>query len=139
MTEAKRSTASKFIVASALYYAALCVLSHMPQKNLAIWTPTVWDKGAHFVVFLVLGTLLALGLVRLMGSHKRTAVLLITSSVILALGSLDEFHQSFVPGREMSVGDAVADFTGGTVGALGALFGLGIQSDQRSGPPELSK
>jgi VanZ family protein len=33
-------------------------------------------------------------------------------------GALDEWHQSFVPGRELSAGDWVADSTGVMLGLL---------------------
>ena len=37
-------------------------------------------------------------------------------------GVTDEFHQSFVPGRDSSTGDLIADFSGAFIGCLGASF-----------------
>lgn len=44
---------------------------------------------------------------------------LIASAVVLAvlLGIADEFHQSFIPGREATVQDVMADAVGAVAGA----------------------
>ncbi len=65
------------------------------------------DKVAHFLVFGLLGTLV----VRT-GCRAWVAVLLVS-----LYGFLDEWHQSFTPGRMVEVGDWVAD----TLGALVAV------------------
>ncbi len=38
-------------------------------------------------------------------------------------GISDEIHQSFVPGRDASLGDLVADFSGALIGCFGAKYG----------------
>jgi VanZ family protein len=38
--------------------------------------------------------------------------------VCAAYGVLDEFHQGFVPGRDSSIGDVVADSVGAGLGTL---------------------
>jgi len=38
--------------------------------------------------------------------------------ICLGYGMLDEFHQSFVPGRDVSAGDLVADCCGGLLAGL---------------------
>ena len=64
------------------------------------------DKVAHFSVYGLLGTLV----VRAFRSGWRGAVLaLITVSFF---GVTDEWHQSFVPGREADVMDWLADTSG---------------------------
>jgi VanZ family protein len=47
--------------------------------------------------------------------------LVTAASVVLGvslLGAVDEWHQSFIPGRSMSLPDWVADTAGATVGVL---------------------
>ena len=38
--------------------------------------------------------------------------------LVALFGLLDEYHQSFVPGRNPALGDALADLAGGLLGAL---------------------
>jgi VanZ family protein len=40
---------------------------------------------------------------------------LITISIVAAYASIDEFHQSFVPGRTAAVSDVLLDTAGGTI------------------------
>ena len=75
------------------------------------------DKVIHGALYLVLG--LALGWARYRGGAAIPASVLILMG--LGYGALDEWHQSFVPGRDASMGDAVADGIGVIVGF--AIFG----------------
>lgn len=50
------------------------------------------------------------------GRTRRAAVYAVLACV--AWGVLDEFHQSFVPGRETSIHDVVADTVGAGLGTL---------------------
>lgn len=74
------------------------------------------DKVAHFGAYFVLGFLLAHATTRLQRAPQ-VAIML-----GLVYGFLDEFHQSFVPGRDASVGDWVADALGTVLGVLLFLF-----------------
>lgn len=75
------------------------------------------DKLVHVVVYAVLGLLVAAALGRARAASPWPRVLLVTV-IVAAYGVLDEFHQSFVPGREPSIGDVIADATGGFVAAM---------------------
>lgn len=72
------------------------------------------DKIVHFVVFGILGVLLAGAFGRVGREFPWRRLLLVTTAVAL-YGVLDEFHQAFVPGRAPSAGDVVADAAGGFV------------------------
>ena len=76
------------------------------------------DKLLHAAEYSVLGALLVFSL-RLAGLRPPTAFV-----VAVLLGSLygatDEIHQSFVPGRDASVLDWVADTLGVALGAAAA-------------------
>lgn len=71
-----------------------------------------WDKLMHLSFFLILGLVTGWALDRKVAFGWLLAAL-------VGVGVLDEFHQSFVPGREVSAGDLAAD-------ALGAALGLVI-------------
>ena len=64
------------------------------------------DKVAHFAVYGLLGTLLC----RAWGSGWRAAVLALATASLF--GATDEWHQSFVPGRDSDVLDWLADSSG---------------------------
>lgn len=85
--------------------AGIFYLSSRPGETVGL--PAPWDKLAHFLAYALLGFLLGLG-------REGQAF-----GVAALYGLLDEFHQSFTPGREVSLLDFLADALGG---ALGALF-----------------
>lgn len=72
------------------------------------------DKIAHFSAYAVLAALS----LRATLSPRRFAT---AASVVLGvslLGAVDEWHQSFIPGRSMSLADWLADTAGACVGIL---------------------
>jgi len=104
---------------AALYAAVLFALSAQPNP-LPFLPPELFlqDKLLHGLAYTVLGALLVPGF-RGAGCSARSAVLL---AVALAsvYGATDEFHQSFVPGRNADVLDWVADTLGAALGATAA-------------------
>jgi len=101
--------------------AAITVLSHSPAYPMDVQLPPPLDKAAHLLAF---GTLAAAAdwawtrTVRGVPAHRRQLLLFLAACLF---GGIDELHQSFVPGRMASYGDALAD-------ALGAALGLGLRS-----------
>ena len=78
------------------------------------------DKLTHAVAFGILGGLLAIARLPFrLGSIKRVALVTI---LVAAYGVSDEYHQSFVAGRDADVWDALADSIGGFVAALGVAW-----------------
>lgn len=93
-------------------------LSSIPDLKSGL--PTVWDlilrKIAHFTEFTILAILtLRLGL-RHESAKNRKYVFLITILFGIIYAVLDEYHQSFVSGRQASVWDMGVD-------SLGVFFG----------------
>ncbi len=102
-----------------LYETYLSAQSRLP--GLGIDIPQL-DKLEHAGYFFLTG-LMAVRAARFgeRWSRARTATLLILLSVLW--GCLDEIHQSFVPYRDVEIGDVVADTAGV---ALAVLFGEGL-------------
>lgn len=102
---------------AALWASALYWLSSrpvLPGPSLPIS-----DKVLHLAAYLVLGTTLAWAGRKLGGARVHSIFLL--TGVLFALS--DEWHQSFVPGRDPSAGDLVADGIGLVLGyALARWF-----------------
>jgi hypothetical protein len=76
-----------------------------------------WDKLAHVISFGLIGA--AVGLASGTGGWRRT-VWCIAGAVIG--GALDEWHQAYLPGRNASWMDLLADAAGGALAA--ALLSL---------------
>ena len=100
----------------------IAYLSHIP--SLATGAPGVWDlvvrKLGHVGEYAILTTLLW----RALRAHGLPAGWVLVGSGALALGyaASDEFHQSFVPGREGAVRDVLIDAIG--IGGWMALVRL---------------
>ena len=91
------------------------------------------DKIMHFIAFGLLG-FLAMGAIRARGkTHRNKHVWLIV--LLVGLYSIaDEFHQSFVPGRDASIHDIAADMAGGIMGAWAMYYLVKTLSRLRSAP-----
>ena len=69
-----------------------------------------WDKANHFIAFMTLYVLLSL-------AYKNLSVV-IKIALLLAFGMQIEIVQSFIPGRDFSGFDVVADSVGITIGIV---------------------
>jgi VanZ family protein len=75
-------------------------------------------KSGHFTEYFIFALLVLRGIRvghRALGLHWVLAMALL---VVAAYASLDEFHQSFVPGRTAAVRDVMIDTTGGASSLL---------------------
>lgn len=81
--------------------------------------PAGFDKVLHMGAYLVLAFLFSLSLRQ---SGIRKYVFLFAILLASLYGISDEMHQSFVPGRDSSYGDLLADGTGAVCGGLVARF-----------------
>jgi VanZ family protein len=91
-----------FALAAVILGLLLLVLGATPMA-VGLFTPP-WDKAVHFVVYLTIGCLFALGF------GRRRPLLCIVLTV--ALGALDESLQFFEPGRMPELADWIADAAG---------------------------
>lgn len=76
------------------------------------------DKHAHFLTYGLLGTLLGWGITDRDPSRTTWAVAAAVVALCALYGASDEWHQSFVPGREVSALDLAADTAGAAVAAI---------------------
>lgn len=106
-----------------LVYGGITLCSSLPGSTEIIQKTSAFDKLQHFIAYGFLGLSLALSLPRawLVGSR-----LIWTIFWALCVGMicafLDEWHQSFVPGRYSDVYDGLADLLGYGVFLILALF-----------------
>lgn len=97
-------------VAGGIFY-----LSHQPSIDVVPALFPHQDKLLHMIQYLVL--FVAMFLNRELFGRKRPFRLMLLAGTLYA--ATDEIHQSFVPGRDCSAGDILADMAG-------LALGLGI-------------
>ena len=103
--------------APALLWAAL-IFTLSAMSSLPAPPGGMTDKHAHFVTYAILGASIVWGLTD--RSPARTTWTVALGAVALAAlyGASDEWHQSFVPGREVSALDLAADTAGAAMAAV---------------------
>ena len=97
---------------AALWAAVLFLLSE--SSGLGVELPSGADKWVHVGLFMILGLSLGWG----KGRTGSGVPVLLFVLMGMGYGALDEWHQSFVPGRDASVGDWVADSAGVMLGLV---------------------
>lgn len=91
--------------------AAILVMTSWPSPG-GIPDVTGIDKVAHFGAYAVLGLLVARALLPI----RQLSVLGIAFIGIAVFAALDELHQNWIPGRDASIADWVADISGAIAG-----------------------
>lgn len=101
-----------FLYSGIIFYASSLPYVKPPLeiKNL--------DKAVHILEYLPFGFLLA----RAFALFPAVEIGRVVTLCSLLYGISDEYHQSFVPGRESGVPDVIADTIGGFLGAGIYLF-----------------
>jgi len=95
----------------------LSAQSTLPKLDVS-WLDEVLRIAGHFFQYAVLGFLLARAIIRDGDASRLKLAWVIAFAVLYALS--DEWHQSFVPGRDASVLDVGVD-------ALGVMFASVLQ------------
>ena len=105
------SLACALLWAGTLYY-----LSDQPGLDIAPLFDHQ-DKVMHVVAYALLG-IFCMGALQKSTAGYRPVQLWAVTALTGVYGLLDEYHQSFIPGRFSSLGDVIADLAGGFLGAL---------------------
>ena len=107
--------------------ALLFALSSRPLPPVVADTP---DWISHAAGYAVLAVLACRALAHGLGQPvtARAAVLAVIISVLY--GVTDEFHQSFVPGRNADAWDVVKDLAGAVAGALASAWPRGSRAQR---------
>lgn len=112
--------AARFWLPVAAYVALIAVVSHQP--NLHPPVPYIFfiemDKLAHVVEYGILGFLLARAWRATLAGSSPLVRGLVGIGCGIALGAIDEYHQSFVRGRDANGWDLLADTAGVTLAQL---------------------
>ena len=100
-----------------LCMAVIFKLSSLTNEQLEDF-PQIWDELAHFLEYATLAGCYAMVWTRNEWSKRQWLRVLIVGVLALAYGCTDEYHQSFVEGRDCNALDLVADLTGGLFGGV---------------------
>jgi len=109
-------------LAVVLWAGLIFFLSHQPDLKSGL--PERWDfflaKSSHFLEYAILTFLL----IRALQEHKLTKKKIFFLAIILAMGYAfsDEYHQSFILGRNASLRDVLIDSSGVLLVVCSALF-----------------
>lgn len=101
-----------------LYMVLIWTLSSLETVNVPIEAMPFQDKGAHFIEYTGLGALIMHACIVTWPSTHRFRIALLSIVATSAWGAMDEFHQSFVPGRNSDIFDLGADVSGACVGTF---------------------
>ncbi len=106
-----RTTAFR-MVPMVMTMGTIFFLSHQPGDSFSLPTLPGFDKMAHMFVYGILAATVLFAFGERQKKMKAWKVVLLTVVFCLLYGISDEFHQSFVPGRFVSIYDVVADCVG---------------------------
>ena len=95
---------------AAIWSAVLFLLSELPP-DVGSGGLEMNDKVVHLGLYSILGAALAWG-----GWKARRTPFLLLILIGMGYGAVDEWHQGFVPGRDPSLGDLLADCAGVALG-----------------------
>ncbi len=100
-----------------VYWIILFVATSIPAQSVPSFG--VGDKLNHFLAYLILALLLYLTLsFQDKSKFAKCNAVLLTISIILLYGVIDELHQMLIPGRSAEFLDWVADAVGAVCGVL---------------------
>jgi len=98
-----------------LLIGTIFFLSHQHGTDMQLLSVPGLDKLAHGFMYALLAAASLYSLSDNFKSSKPLHAGLLTVLFCLLYGMTDEYHQSFIPGREASIGDLAADSAGAAV------------------------
>lgn len=116
------------VVPMAVVMGTIFFLSQQPATDLSFHLISGLDKVAHAVVYACLAATAIYAMPQQFRTSKPTHTVILVVAFCLVYGISDEYHQSFIPGRQPSLGDLLADTVGAALLAVGWLKWLKYNS-----------
>lgn len=91
---------------------SITIASHQPSINVSMIFFDGFDKVAHFIVYFLYGLSVQFFVVSWFTKSRKTTQIILAVLISLAFASIDEFHQSYIYGRDASLYDLLADIIG---------------------------
>lgn len=96
-----------------LYLFLILIGSSIPSKSVPTFFAFTWDKLLHVIEYFFLGVL---GYRAYENKYKYITIMISMFGIIF--GCIDEIFQSFIPGRNPSYYDVIADSIGVILGVI---------------------
>ncbi|MDI3503267.1 MAG: hypothetical protein PWP64_203 [Candidatus Cloacimonadota bacterium] len=101
--------ARHYLVLMLLWMVLIWSVSSLPSDNIPSSKIFGIDKLAHFGIYFIWGLISALHLRRINASSPLQIFII---SIMLLLAACDEYHQLYIPGRQVSIFDLCANWLG---------------------------
>lgn len=101
-----------------LYSILIFVLSSFPLKSFPSVPVAEFDKLIHFIEYAIFGIFLMLAFTNMRSVKVVRSAIVISLIVGICYSGTDEIHQWFVPGRNSSIFDLIADAVGVVIGVI---------------------
>ncbi|MBN1212793.1 MAG: VanZ family protein [candidate division Zixibacteria bacterium] len=95
-----------------LYASAIITVSSIPRLQAPELKFIAVDKLAHFIEYAVFAFLTFRSFANISSNINLTAAYVLSSIFLIIFAALDEFYQSFIPGRYSDIGDVLVDILG---------------------------
>ena len=105
-------------IPSILIAGAIVFLSSMPKPPVSLDLFIFQDKLAHLVAYFTLSFSVIFGIYYNSKKIPYKKILVITFIIVALFGASDEYHQSYVPGRDASFWDWAFDVIGAVLAAV---------------------
>ncbi|MFH1140614.1 MAG: VanZ family protein [Chloroflexota bacterium] len=127
------SAASLLAWMGVIFHLSSLSPSGLPHQLEAFsWLGKLRDVVGHMALYGVLGTLAMVALAGwVAGSTRQARWALLAAGLGVLYGVLDEYHQSFVPGRSASAIDVLVDGVGVTLGLACAWYAVRMVAERR--------
>jgi VanZ family protein len=110
------------LIVPILWAGAMFLVSSIPGNEISKLMIVSWDKAYHVAEFAILVVAIAWSISRIRTSVWSPVVLVFAFVIAAAYAPIDEWHQSWVPGRDVSVLDMAADWAGCVVGGIASFW-----------------
>lgn len=118
----KRSEIVWRVLPTILYMTIMTAASSVQGRDVPV---VIDDRLGHFIEYFIFGVLLLFTAAGFTKEHITTRWFGAALSMGMLYALIDEWHQSFVPGRESSVKDLFFDFMGLSIALI--LLGLALR------------
>lgn len=117
-------------VPMAVVMGTIYMLSAQPGDSLSLPQLPGVDKLAHMAIYGVLALSILFAFSESAKTNELKRVILVTVFCSILYGITDELHQAFVPGRDSSIFDLLADSLGAVTVCLFYIYGRRPQQGQ---------
>ncbi len=114
----RKVTAALRMVPMIIVMGTIFFLSNQTGESLSLPSIPGIDKFAHMIAYGVLAGTVLFAHNEQQRNRRPWRVMVLTMVFCLLYGISDEFHQSFIPGRTVSVYDLLADCSGAAMSCI---------------------